>query len=110
MNTAPWGIGEALYAHPEVVEAAAFPRDCPRYGEQVEAAMKLVDGAWLPEQVPLDFFRERVGKFLWCPDVIRVLRALPDGPSGKIQRLRIAEITAQSAGSSPSSVDGSGDV
>ncbi len=95
-NIAPREIDEALYAHPDVVEAAAFPRACKKYGERVEAAVKLVEGARPPEQALLDFCRARVGDFK-CPDAIHILQALPRGPSGKIQRLKIAEITARLA-------------
>jgi len=31
-NIAPREVDEALYSHPEVVEAAAFALDCPNYG------------------------------------------------------------------------------
>ena len=31
----PREIDEVLYEHPDVVEAAAFARPCPQYGERV---------------------------------------------------------------------------
>ena len=85
-NIAPREIDEALYTHPDVVEAAAFARPCQRYGEVVEAAVRLSDGS---EATPEDLAAiclDRVGKFK-APDVVHILDELPKGPSGKIQRL-----------------------
>ena len=88
-NIAPREIDEALYAHPDVVEAAAFACACPRYGERVEAAVKLVEGSRLDSRQLIDICRARVGEFK-CPDMVHILEELPKGPSGKIQRLKIA--------------------
>ena len=96
-NIAPREIDEALYAHPDVVEAAAFARSCPTYGQRVEAAVKLIDGSMLDPRCLIEFCGVRVGSFK-CPEAIHVLGDLPKGPSGKIQRLKIAEITATAAG------------
>jgi acyl-CoA synthetase (AMP-forming)/AMP-acid ligase II len=43
-NIAPREVDEALYSHPDVVEAAAFARPCARYGETVEAAVRVRPG------------------------------------------------------------------
>lgn len=76
-------MDEALYAHPDVVEAAAFARPCDRCGERIEAALKLGDGADADAAV-LHMHREaRLGAFK-CPDVIHILSDLPKGPSGGI--------------------------
>lgn len=88
-NIAPREIDEALYAHPDVVEAAAFACACPRYGERVEAAVTLVEGSRLDSRQLIDICRARVGEFK-CPDMVHILEELPKGPSGKIQRLKIA--------------------
>lgn len=91
-NIAPREVDEALYAHPEVVEAAAFARPCDRYGERVEAAVKLRDGASVDAEALRELCAVRLGAFK-CPDVIHILPDLPKGPSGKIQRLRLAQMT-----------------
>ena len=44
-NIAPREIDEALYSHPDVIEAAAFARPCDSYGETVEAAVKIREGS-----------------------------------------------------------------
>ncbi len=90
-NIAPREIDEALYAHPDIVEAAAFACACPRYGERVEAAVKLVKGSRLDSRQLIEICRARVGEFK-CPDMVHIVEELPKGPSGKIQRLKIAEI------------------
>ncbi len=91
-NVAPREVDEALYAHPDVVEAAAFARPCARYGERIEAAVKLRDGACVDAATLRELCEARLGAFK-CPDVIHILPDLPKGPSGKIQRLRLAEMT-----------------
>ncbi|KQI71824.1 AMP-dependent synthetase [Loktanella sp. 5RATIMAR09] len=92
-NIAPREVDETLYSHPDVVEAAAFARPCARYGERVEAAVKLRDGSTVAQPELLALCLQKLGKFK-CPDVIHILDDLPKGPSGKIQRLRLAEMTA----------------
>lgn len=91
-NIAPREVDEALYAHSDVVEAAAFARPCARYGETIEAAVKLRDGAAVCAADLIALCQGRLGTFK-SPDVIHFLDDLPKGPSGKIQRLRLAEQT-----------------
>lgn len=88
-NIAPREVDEALYAHPDVLEAAAFARPCPRYGETVEAAVRLRQGAKIDASELASLCRARLGPFK-SPDVIHFLDELPKGPSGKIQRLKLA--------------------
>lgn len=88
-NIAPREIDEALYAHPDVVEAAAFARPCARYGETVEAAVRLRDGSDLDPATLISLCKDRVGAFK-SPDAVHLLPELPKGPSGKIQRLKLA--------------------
>ncbi|MEM8792669.1 MAG: AMP-binding protein [Pseudomonadota bacterium] len=91
-NVAPREIDEALYAHPDVVEAAAFARACAHYGERVEAAVRLTTGSGATPEELRDLCVRRVGDFK-APDVVYILPELPKGPSGKIQRLKIADLT-----------------
>lgn len=90
-NVAPREIDEALYAHPDVVEAAAFARPCPQYGERIEAAVSLRAGSALKMDVLKEQCKARVGPFK-APDIIHLLDELPKGPSGKIQRLKLVEL------------------
>ena len=90
-NIAPREIDEALYEHPDVVEAAAFARPCDRYGERVEAAVRLRPGSDATATGLVDLCQSRVGAFK-APDVVHILDELPKGPSGKIQRLYLNEL------------------
>ena len=90
-NIAPREVDEALYSHPDVVEAAAFARPCSSYGERVEAAVALRAGSPLDVAELSKICQAKLGAFK-SPDRIFVMKELPKGPSGKIQRLKLAEI------------------
>ncbi|MDC0658066.1 AMP-binding protein [Leisingera sp. SS27] len=90
-NIAPREIDEALYSHPDVIEAAAFGRPCSSYGETVEAAVKVRDGSALTEWELIEICRAQLGKFK-SPDGVHFLNELPKGPSGKIQRNKILAV------------------
>ncbi len=90
-NIAPREIDEALYSHPDVVEAAAFARPCVSYGETVEAAVKIREGSQLTPLELSKICEDQLGRFK-APDAVHILLDLPKGPSGKIQRNRILEI------------------
>ncbi len=90
-NVAPREVDEALYRHPDVIEAAAFARKCNRYGETIEAAVRIRSGSCVAPSELMDICRERLGDFK-MPDRIHFLDELPKGPSGKIQRLQLAAI------------------
>ncbi|WP_298938448.1 AMP-binding protein [uncultured Ruegeria sp.] len=95
-NIAPREIDEALYSHPDVIEAAAFARPCKTYGERVEAAVKLKDDTRVAPEHLIAICREKLGSFK-TPDVIHVLDDLPKGPSGKIQRIKLVSLTGSPA-------------
>ncbi len=90
-NIAPREIDDALYAHPDVVEAAAFARPCKDYGQRVNAAVRLKETSTVTTDQLIEHCRTRVGAFR-APDRIHVLDTLPKGPSGKIQRFRLSEM------------------
>lgn len=90
-NIAPREIDEALYEHPDVVEAAAFARPCAQYGERVEAAVRLSETSKATGEDLRALCEARVGAFK-APDLVHILDELPKGPSGKIQRLYLNEM------------------
>jgi len=90
-NIAPREVDEALYCHPDVIEAAAFPVPCNDYGQRVEAAVKLNKTSTVSENELLELCQAKLGKFK-SPDRIHVLDDLPKGPSGKIQRIKLIEL------------------
>lgn len=91
-NIAPREIDDALYRHPDVVEAAAFAVSCNDYGQRVEAAVSLKPGSTLAVGELLGLVQGVVGQFK-CPDQIHFLEELPKGPSGKIQRNKLCDMS-----------------
>ena len=92
-NIAPREVDEALYAHPDVIEAAAFACECANYGQRIEAAVSVAASANVTESDLITLCIERIGAFK-APDRIHFLPELPKGPSGKIQRLKLAQLAA----------------
>ena len=90
-NIAPREVDEALYTHPDVIEAAAFARKSDQYGETVEAAVRVRIGSPITSTELQSICQKRLGVFK-TPDVSHFLDELPKGPSGKIQRLKLAEL------------------
>jgi acyl-CoA synthetase (AMP-forming)/AMP-acid ligase II len=90
-NIAPREIDEALYEHADVVEAAAFAKPCPQYGERVEAAVRLTETSKATVGELRALCEARVGTFK-APEVVHILPELPKGPSGKIQRLKLNDL------------------
>ena len=90
-NIAPREVDEALYCHPDVIEAAAFPRPCRDYGQRVEAGVVLTSGSTATEGELIEACRTRIGAFK-APDRVYLMEHLPKGPSGKIQRIKLAEL------------------
>lgn len=93
-NIAPREIDDALYSHPDVIEAAAFALPCPHYGEKVEAGVVLVEGTNLDGPELVAHCIEKVGRFK-APDRVHIMLELPKGPSGKIQRIKLANLVIE---------------
>jgi len=74
-----------------VIEAAAFARLCPQYGERVEAAVRLSEASSATPEELVALCSKRVGSFK-APETVHILAELPKGPSGKIQRLYLNEL------------------
>lgn len=96
-NIAPREIDDALYSHADVIEAAAFAVPCPHYGEKVEAGVVLTASSKLNGDALIALCIGRIGTFK-APDRVHVLPELPKGPSGKIQRIKLAELVSASDG------------
>ncbi len=89
-NIAPREIDEALYQHAAVLEAAAFPVPDHNYGQEILACVALKPGTSCSAEELRAFCVEKLGKFK-APRSISFMDELPKGPSGKIQRLKLAE-------------------
>lgn len=93
-NIAPREIDEVLYQHSAVLEAAAFAVPDRYYGQEVLACVVLKPGFICGTGELQAFCIEKLGKFK-APRSISLMHELPKGPSGKIQRLKLAEAVLQ---------------
>ncbi|MEM7562384.1 MAG: AMP-binding protein [Pseudomonadota bacterium] len=89
-NIAPREIDDVLYRHPGILEAAAFGIPHSLYGQEVTACVSLKPDVACTEEVLLNHCRQMLGE-VKSPKRIYIIDELPKGPSGKIQRLKLAE-------------------
>jgi long-chain acyl-CoA synthetase len=92
-NIAPREIDEVLLAHPAVLEAAAVGIPDRHYGQEIAAFVVLRDGIECTEAELRTFCQARLGPYK-TPATIHFADALPRGPSGKIQRLKLLDLVA----------------
>jgi acyl-CoA synthetase (AMP-forming)/AMP-acid ligase II/acyl carrier protein len=87
---APRVVDEALLEHPSVIQAVAFSVPDPGLGEEVAAAVILEPGAVETESSLQGFLLERLS---WgrMPKRILIVEDIPKGPTGKLQRIGMAE-------------------
>jgi len=88
-NIAPREIDEALLQHPAVLEAAAVGIPDKHYGQEILACIVLREGMPCTEADLRAFCLEKLGRYK-TPGVFRFVTELPRGPSGKVQRLKLA--------------------
>ena len=89
-NIAPREIDEALLKHPAVLDAAAVGVPDKHYGQEILACVVLRDGMTASEEELRSFCEATLGRYK-TPRQIRFMTDLPRGPSGKVQRLKLAE-------------------
>ena len=89
----PREIDEALLAHPAVRQAVAFAVPHPSLGEDLAAAVVLRPGAAVGEAELRAFLLDRLPAFK-VPSRIILVADVPKGPTGKVQRLGLAELLA----------------
>jgi acyl-CoA synthetase (AMP-forming)/AMP-acid ligase II len=86
----PLEVDEVLLRHPAVAEAVTFAIPHDKLGEEVGAAVVLVDGAAVTEQE----LREYAGNVLAAfkvPRRIAFVSEIPKGATGKVQRIGLAD-------------------
>jgi acyl-CoA synthetase (AMP-forming)/AMP-acid ligase II len=88
-NIAPREIDDVLYTHPAIMEAAAFGIEDRHYGQEVAACVVLATGKETTELELIAFCESKLGR-VKTPKHINFLHDLPKGPSGKVQRLKLA--------------------
>jgi acyl-CoA synthetase (AMP-forming)/AMP-acid ligase II/acyl carrier protein len=87
---APREIDEALLAHPDVEQAVAFALPHPTLGEDLAAAVVLRPDSTVAPDALRNFLFDRLAGFK-VPSEIILLREIPKGPTGKVQRIGMAE-------------------
>ncbi|HEX7154086.1 MAG TPA: amino acid adenylation domain-containing protein [Thermoanaerobaculia bacterium] len=88
---APQEIEAALREHEAVREAVAFGVPHPTLGARVAAAVVLRPQAATDAVTLRRFLAERLAPFK-VPQPVLIVDAIPHGPSGKLQRARLAEL------------------
>ena len=91
-NIAPREIDEALLRHPAVLEGAAVGVPDPHYGQEILACVVVKPGAALDEADLRAHCERELGRYK-APKYLRIVAELPKGPSGKVQRRKLAETT-----------------
>ena len=89
-NIAPREIDEVLLQHPAVLEAAAVGMPDRVYGQDILACVVLRGGMAVDEAELRAFCEQHLGRYK-TPRQIRFVAALPRGPSGKVQRLKLLD-------------------
>jgi acyl-CoA synthetase (AMP-forming)/AMP-acid ligase II len=83
----PLEVDAALLSHPAVAEAACFATADPKYGEEVHAAVVL--RAEVTAEDLQAHCMKRLADFK-VPKVLHLVKELPKGPTGKVQRRQLA--------------------
>jgi acyl-CoA synthetase (AMP-forming)/AMP-acid ligase II/acyl carrier protein len=86
----PREVDEALIDHPAVAQAVAFALPDPRLGEDVAVAVVLRPGTSASARDLRQFAAGRLADFK-VPSKVVILDEIPMGPTGKLQRIGLAE-------------------
>ena len=86
----PREVDDVLMDHPAVQQVVTFAKPHEKLGEDVVAAVVLVEGQQASEREIRDFVSEHLADFK-VPRQIVFLDEIPKGPTGKLQRIGLAE-------------------
>lgn len=86
----PREVDEVLLDHPAVAQAVTFAVPHEKLGEDVAAALILKEGASVTEKEIRKFASQRLTDFK-VPRRVVFLEEIPKGPTGKLQRIGLAE-------------------
>jgi acetyltransferase-like isoleucine patch superfamily enzyme len=87
---APKEVDDVLLLHPAVAQAVAFSVPHPTLGEDVAAAVVLKAGATTSDEELRAFVASRLADFK-VPRQIAVVKEIPKGATGKLQRIGLAD-------------------
>ncbi len=86
----PREVDEVLMDHPAVIQAVTFAMPHEKLGEEVAAALVLGEGESVSESEVREFAGSRLAAFK-VPRRVVILDEIPKGPTGKLQRIGLAE-------------------
>jgi len=86
----PREVDEILLDHQDVAQVVTFAMPHPKLGEEVAAAIVLEPGSELDERSLRDYAATRLADFK-VPKKVVFLEEIPKGPTGKLQRIGLAE-------------------
>jgi acyl-CoA synthetase (AMP-forming)/AMP-acid ligase II/acyl carrier protein len=86
----PREVDEVLLDHPAVAQAVAFSIPDPQLGEEIAAAVVLHAGSAASEEQLQEFAAGRLAGFK-VPRRVLFVPEIPKGPTGKMQRIGLAE-------------------
>jgi long-chain acyl-CoA synthetase len=84
-NISPQEVEEALYRHPEILEAGVVGMPHPVWGEQVVAFVALREGGAAEEEGIRSHAREHLADYK-VPERVHFRTVLPKGATGKVHR------------------------
>ena len=93
-NVYPREVEEVLYEHPAVAEVAVVGFPDPLVGEEIGAAVVLKEGASATPEELRDHVKATLAAYKY-PRLVRIVDALPKGPTGKILKREIAPTLVQ---------------
>jgi long-chain acyl-CoA synthetase len=93
-NVYPREIDEVLYAHPDILEAAAVGVADDYRGETVRACVTLRGGATTTSEELLDYCKQELAKYK-VPTGIYILNEVPKTTVGKIDKSAVRELLSK---------------
>jgi fatty-acyl-CoA synthase len=103
VNVYPREAEDVLIMHPAVLDVAVFGVPHPEFGEEVKAAVQLVETvaptADLADEL-IAFSRDKLAKFK-CPRSVDFLETLPRTPAGKLRKSELRDLYQSDAGATP---------
>lgn len=90
LKIAPKEVDEILMQHPAVAQAIAFSVTHPTLGEDVAAAVVLNENSVATESEIRDFAAAQLADYK-VPSQVLIIEEIPKGPTGKLQRIGLAE-------------------
>lgn len=89
-KVSPLEVDEVLMDHPAIAQCVTFAIPHEKLGEEVGAAVVLREGMTATEQEIRAFAAERLADFK-VPRKVVILPEIPKGPTGKLQRIGLAQ-------------------